>query len=240
MQQRVDEQVLRFLYVVLFLTLAALIPVSRSALAGDVPIFPNDTYWTVGVNSLKELKFDGAVPQQYDFSCGAASIATLLTYHYETPVDETEVFRFMWANGDREKIQKVGFSLLDMKNYLVERGFRVDGYRVSLEKLYKVGIPAISLVNIDGYKHFVVIKGMSETEVLLGDPALGVRVLPRSEFEKIRDSIVLVIRSHAEVARKHFNNERDWQLRPRPPVRIAIGREGIGTFTMMLPQSNQF
>jgi hypothetical protein len=38
------------------------------------------------VKSMKERKFEQVVRQQYDFSCGSAALATLLTYHYENPI----------------------------------------------------------------------------------------------------------------------------------------------------------
>ena len=54
------------------------------------------------------------------------------------------------------------------------------------------------------------------------------------------DPVLLVIRNHLNVARTFFNTEEDWKPRPKPPVQIAVGRGGIGSFTMMLPASNEF
>lgn len=224
----------------LLYALALILLSSATAHAGEVAVFPNDTFRSVGVRSIEELKFYGAVAQQYDFSCGAAAVATLLSHHYGKKTSEAQVFKQMWANGDREKIKRRGFSLLDMKSFLVSQGFRADGFRLPLGKIHKAGIPAIALIEVDDYKHFVVIKGMSESEVLVGDPTLGVRVMPRNEFDQLRDDVVLIVRNHVQVARAGFNVERDWQLRPRPPVRVAVGRDGLASFTMLLPQRNEF
>jgi predicted double-glycine peptidase len=220
--------------------LAFLFALSPTAHAGEVTVFTGGIYRKVQVASLKELQFQGAVQQQYDFSCGAAAVATLLSHHYDKPTNETKVFKEMWVNGDQESIQKVGFSLYDMKTYLRAHGYAADGFRVTLDQLYKARLPAIALVEIDGYSHFVVIKGVSPTEVLIGDPAMGVRLLPRAEFKQIRDEVLLVIRNHIEVARESFNHEDDWQLQPRTPVRVAVGRGGLGSFTMLLPTHNEF
>ena len=38
--------------------------------------------WTLQVRSIKEARLAGIVRQQHDFSCGAAAVATLLTYHW--------------------------------------------------------------------------------------------------------------------------------------------------------------
>ncbi len=213
---------------------------SSAAGAGGVTVFPGGSYHRLEVRSLRELRFDGAVAQRYDFSCGAAAIATLLTHHYGAPTAETQVFQYMWDKGDQEKIRKVGFSLLDMRDYLRSRGYQSDGFDVSLEQLRETGVPAIILIEPEGYKHFVVIKGINHEEVLVGDPALGVRVIPMDEFEAIRDTVVLVIRSHVDLGRKRFNDEDDWSVRPRPPVDVAIDRNGLGTYQMNLPRSNEF
>src|SRR5262245_14064470 len=87
-----------------------------AAHAGNAWVYgPGGAQWRQPVRSMKELRFRGVVGQQYDFSCGAAAVATLLTHHLEAPTPENNVFANMWKNGDRERIQKVGFSLLDMK-----------------------------------------------------------------------------------------------------------------------------
>ena len=79
--------------------------------------------FTVKVTSLKEARFKATTRQQFDFSCGSAALATLLTHHYARPVSEQTVFEAMYALGDQAKIRREGFSLLDMKNYLKAQGF---------------------------------------------------------------------------------------------------------------------
>jgi hypothetical protein len=90
---------------------------------------------TTNIESFQEKKYEATVPQQYDFSCGSAALATLLTYNYNIPVREPEVFRDMFDNGDKKVIAESGFSLLDIKNYLARRGLEANGYRAPLSKL---------------------------------------------------------------------------------------------------------
>jgi predicted double-glycine peptidase len=172
-----------------------------AAFLGDVAI---------KVTSLKELKFRRTVQQQYDFSCGSAALATLLTYHYEDRVPEAEIFMAMYNAGDKAKIRREGFSLLDMKNYLQRRGYESDGFKISLDKVRQVGVPALVLITNHGYKHFVVLKGVTANSVLLGDPALGAKVMTRKEFEASWNGLVFLVRSHKEVAVRHFNQAAEW------------------------------
>ena len=130
---------------------------------------------TVPAKSYRELKFRTVVRQEYDFSCGSAAVATLLTYEFKRPTTEDEAFKAMWKTGDQAKIKKEGFSLLDIKRYLASIGYEADGYRLTLERLAELRLPAIVLIQTGGYRHFVVVKGIEGGYVLIGDPARGLR-----------------------------------------------------------------
>ncbi len=191
------------------------------------------------VKSKAEQRWNTVIRQQYDFSCGSAAIATLLTYHYNMPVREDEVFRDMFTLGDQEKIKKNGFSLLDMKTYLDSRGLQADGFRFQLESFAKIQVPGITLVNTNGYRHFVVVKGISADEVLIGDPAAGTVILSREQFETLWTGAVLVARAHVETAKLHFNMEQDWGLRPPSPMGLGIDRSSLSSFALGQPGLNE-
>jgi len=140
----------------------------------DLPYQISGSY-AVPVKSMKEVKFAATVRQQYDFSCGSAALSTLLTHHYNFAVTEEKVFEQMFLNGDQSKIRLEGFSLLDMKRYLESLGFEADGFEEPLGKLVTASLPAIVLINQSGYNHFVVVKGVRDGRVLIGDPAGGAR-----------------------------------------------------------------
>ncbi len=188
----------------------------------------------ISVETMREARFRNVVPQRFDFSCGSAATATLLAHHYGVPVSEMDVFRAMYEAGDKDKIQKVGFSLLDMKTYLEGMGFRSDGFRLDLDRLDKAGIPAIVLVNTFGYRHFIVLKGIQGDEVLLGDPALGMRVMTRAEFNEIWDGVAFVIRSRVGKGRENFNRHSDWSVRVKAPLGSSLSQHSLSDFTVQL------
>lgn len=170
------------------------------------------------LTSVAERRFDGVIRQRYDFSCGSAALATLLRHHYEFDVREESAFRGMWAAGDREQIRRLGFSLLDMKRWLASRGIAADGYKVSLEKVAETGIPGIALISIKKYKHFVVVKGVSDGSVLLGDPSVGLTSMPIKEFETAWNGIFFVLSSDIALAKSSFNKPSQWAMLARAPV----------------------
>ena len=206
------------------------------AAAGTVMLTGTGNLANVSVKSLKDLRFRNVVRQQYDFSCGSAALATLLTYHYQHPISEQDAFKAMYETGDKEKIRKEGFSMLDMKRYLDAAGYPANGFRASLDKLAQVGIPAIALLNMSGYMHFVVVKGVSEKEVLIGDPATGLRTLPRKQFEDSWNGILFVINDESSmpIARNTFNNRDAWQQRRAAPLGLALSRESLATYSLLL------
>lgn len=187
--------------------------------------------YAVPVTSLKEARFKATMRQKYDFSCGSAAVATLLTHQYDFPVSEQAVFEEMFAKGDRQKIQQEGFSLLDMKLYLDAHGFKADGFEQPLEKLVEAHFPAIVLISEKGYHHFVVIKGLRDGRILIGDPSNGTRAIARSSFESIWvNKLLFVIHNKQEMAK--FNDAADWRVAPRAPLAAGINHDGLANVTL--------
>jgi hypothetical protein len=181
--------------------------------------------------SVKEAKFQATARQQYDFSCGSAAVATLLTHHYGFPVTEQSVFEEMYAAGDQAKIQREGFSLLDIKSYLEAHQFMADGFELPLSKLLESSLPALVLIVEKGYHHFVVIKGLRGGRVLIGDPSNGTRAMPVETFEAVWvNKLLFVIHNKQELAR--FNAEADWQAAPKAPLSAGLSNEGLGGLTL--------
>ncbi|MDB5742694.1 MAG: hypothetical protein JWR68_1009 [Polaromonas sp.] len=183
------------------------------------------------VTSIRQARLAGTQLQKYDFSCGSAAVATLLTHHYGIPTTEGAVFEHMYRHGDQQKIRAEGFSLLDMKRYLKAQGFEADGFEQSLDKLVEARLPAIVLINENGYHHFVVIKGLRGDRVLIGDPANGTRAVPRTAFEASWPSrLLFVIHNRTESAR--FNLAADWRAAPQAPLAAGVNRDGLAGVTL--------
>lgn len=206
------------------------------ALAGgggvaDMPVQSGGPY-SVPITSIKGLRFRNTIHQQFDFSCGSAALATLLTHHYNFPVSEQQIFREMFERGDKRKIQREGFSLLDIKMYLEAHGFEADGFIAGLEQLAGAGVPAIVLIKDHGYFHFVVLKGVRDGRVLIGDPSAGTRALQYAQFKDMWvNGILFVILNKQEQAR--FNADLDWGAAPGAPLADGVHN---GTLGMSLPK----
>lgn len=201
---------------------------SAAAAAGSTATMPMEAGgpFAVPVASIKDLRFRRTVHQQFDFSCGSAALATLLTHHYGFPVGEQEVFREMYRRGDQAKIRREGFSLLDIKSYLEAHGFAADGFVADLKQLTAANVPAIALIREHGYHHFVVVKGLRDGRVLIGDPSTGARALREAEFRNIWvNRILFVILNRQERAR--FNYDIDWVAAPAAPLADGVRNAAV-------------
>jgi predicted double-glycine peptidase len=191
---------------------------------------PQGTF-SMHLTSLKETRFRNTIRQKYDFSCGSAAVATLLSYQYGYPVEEQAAFVQMYIHGNRQKISREGFSLLDIKRYLQSNGFDADGFQLPLEKLQQEGLPAIVLIDEKGYHHFVVIKGLRDDRVLIGDPAIGTRSIPLAQFDRVwKNKLIFVIHNRRNWA--NFNRADDWRAAPFAPLHSGIDRSGLGNLTL--------
>lgn len=205
--------------------------------AGSVTIPGATGLIEIAVDDLQAMRFREVVRQRYDFSCGSAVLATLLSFHYDRPTTEVDTFNGMYESGDRERIQREGFSMLDMKHYLVDLGFQADGFHIPVAMLDELGVPAIALVDISGYRHFVVVKGLRDGHVLVGDPALGIKRYSMEAFDAVRpNDILFLIRDQADQARTTFNSAAAWAAVVQAPIETGLARESIAAFTLALPR----
>ncbi len=209
--------------------------------AGSVSLTVGGQTREIDVQSILDRGFLTIFRQKYDYSCGSAALATLLTFHYERRVASVDVFKTLYKQGDREKINQYGFSLLDMKRYLNSLGYEVEGVRMPLEQYIEVArVPAIVMIQTDGYKHFVVLKGYREGRVLIGDPAKGLRALTQTHFESIWQGLFFVITNEAKKGRRNFNQKSEWGLLASVPGHEVIDKTGLSEFTLMLPRNSDF
>jgi len=165
------------------------------AAGGNVPYrFFDKPVMEKSVETLKERRLRQVVHQSVDFSCGAATLATILQYYYGQPVTEKDAIMGMFALGNRAKIRQMGFSLLDMKNFAEKLHYKATGYKITeIDKLKELKIPVIALIDTQSYKHFVVIRKISDDYVYLSDPSWGNRRMKLNDFEKVWNNIILAI-----------------------------------------------
>ena len=131
--------------------------------------------------SWKQLRDDRLEKQDLDFSCGSASVATILRSFYGVDVYEKDILNEVEIIGDDGTA-----SFSDLEQAVKKYGFKGVGLSVNFEKLKSMKIPAIVYLRYRGDDHFSVIRGISESGVVwLGDPSWGNRKFSEHQFKKM-------------------------------------------------------
>jgi predicted double-glycine peptidase len=139
----------------------------------------------VRVVSLRAQRDAGVVKQGFDYSCGAAALATLLTYGLNDPVGEDTLLRALLEPLSPDQLaalQKKGLSLLDLQRLAQSRGHKAQGFRIGRDQLARLTYPVIVFIRPHGYRHFAVFKGVRGDRVYLADPSLGNVRMPMYRF----------------------------------------------------------
>lgn len=160
-------------YLILFVSLLPVSSLNAAPVFNDNPI----AYGKASVQSWKARRDFDIVKQDLDYSCGAASVATLLNNFYGQKLTEEEVLKKL----DKEQMRA---SFEDMRRIMPELGFEAKGYALSFEQLAQLKIPVIVYLKYRKDDHFSVLRGISKDTVLLADPSLGHISMSREQFLK--------------------------------------------------------
>lgn len=155
------------------LLITALIPIISHSqnIPRENNILSTPTTW-------QNIQKKNVVKQNVDYSCGSASLATILTYFYNQPTTESQVIKDLALNKQMASFQ-------DLANVSEKYGFSGKGIATNYDSLKKIKIPAIVYLNHNRTDHFSVLRAIDDTHVYLADPSWGNRTLTRKQFEKI-------------------------------------------------------
>jgi len=160
-----------------------------------------------GVTSVHEMKWEGVVRQRIEVGCGAASLATIMTYYFGFPTTEQELAdaMFVEAEGDGQAtvVKQIGFSMSHIRRVAEKGGLVARGFRVPIEQLDRIKIPVIAQVTIRGYQHFLVFKSAQDGRIFVADPAFGNGSYRLSSFENIWSGVMIGFIRQGDNPRDH-------------------------------------
>lgn len=177
-------------FIILITLMGTMYPL-RDVPKGDMRIYPN----IVGIENISlnqnvkpadEFTFKHVIKQEFDYSCGSAALATLLNFYLDEKLSEQQVIQGLIQYGDSGKIQeRRAFSLLDMKRFVEVLGYTGNGYRAEFDDIKALDKPAIIPIELSGYKHFVVYRGVYGNHIFFADPFRGNTSFTIETFLKI-------------------------------------------------------
>ncbi|WP_437191919.1 C39 family peptidase [Planctomicrobium sp. SH527] len=155
------------------------------------------------------MKQEHVVMQSFDYSCGAATMATLLTYYWNDATGEQDILIDLGNLLTHEELmerQENGLALTDLKRIALNRGYRAEiGKLDSVHNLYELKVPVIVAISPNNYNHFVVLRRVCGDKVFLADPIRGNISYTVSEFSKIWIANTLLVVLDKELDQSKFS-----------------------------------
>lgn len=121
-----------------------------------------------------DLRYTDLIRQEYDYSCGPASLATIARYFYGLQITEIDVLQIINTG------KPATFS--DLSYAAEQLGFKTMAIGANMEHIENLKVPAIVHLNQNGIDHFSVIRGVSSEWIWLADSSWGNRKMKRHEF----------------------------------------------------------
>jgi uncharacterized protein len=178
--------------------------------------------------SWKELKARNVVMQNRDYSCGAASLCTLLQYYWGDHITEQMILDkldTMLKPPERKERIKNGLSLTDLRRVSVKFGYLASIGTVTFDQLSQSKIPVLVGLKIDKFDHFVVFRGSDGYWVYLADPARGNIRAPIKDFlSHWQKNAILVVA------------KKDRDLRENAPLSLKQEEIFLGTLNRVVVQ----
>ncbi len=179
----------------------------------------------VATQSWKALRDAQVVKQNLDFSCGAASLATLLNGFYGLSLTEERILK------DMNKPDMMA-SFEDMARVVNRYGFKAGGVALNYEQLMKLTVPVVIYLQLHDNDHFSVLRGISATHVQLADPSWGNRIFSKAQFltmwetrddEKLKGKVLLILPQNLQT----IQGRSDYFLPPSPnllPIEVLVSQ----------------
>ncbi|MCP4696668.1 MAG: C39 family peptidase [Gammaproteobacteria bacterium] len=161
-----------------------------------MPLSSNGIRFEKQVKTWRDILRQNIVMQKFDYSCGAAALATIMRYYFQDAVKEREILDDIMAaldEADVENRKEKGLSLLDLKNYAERKGYIAMGVRLKFTALPKLRGPVLVYLETSEYKHFAILRGVREDRVFLADPSRGNLRMSVEKFAGEWPGIALVL-----------------------------------------------
>lgn len=137
------------------------------------------------VKSYQEIKNEKVVRQNYEESCGAASLATLINILDDSNLTELDLLKAM--SGQQLYTDMVSFA--DLNDAVKKLGFQSKSYKIDRKILESImSVPILVKIEDDPrFPHFVVIINHKGNYLQIFDPSYGEYISSKREFYSVWD-----------------------------------------------------
>lgn len=179
------------------------------------------------IDNFRAMKFRNIVKQQLEFSCGAASLATILTYYWGRPTQEAEILDLVeprYPGALRQELKNDGMSADDIAYAASRLKFQAVPVAVALEQLKNLKAPVIIHTKRGKLEHFSVLKYVDNGRYFLADSIVGNRILNEKEFNAQYSGFIIVVGKHqADLPAAALLSKKNQNADPRVSLSTSLG-----------------
>jgi uncharacterized protein len=150
----------------------------------------------LNVKSYNSIKNDSVVRQYRDYSCGLASLQTIVLLKTGLYTDESCLINRLLEDRELKNIPKHrGLSLSEISEILSYYGIQSGGIstdKINLKKILNKGLLTVLLLKSADLNHFVVVYDYDYRYFYVKDPSLGNRRIENRILSQIWDGKCLV------------------------------------------------
>jgi uncharacterized protein len=145
--------------------------------------------------------------QKFDFSCGAAVLATIVRYYWGDKVDEARFLNLLpklrLSEAELKDRLKNGLTLTDLRNLTNAAGYQATMAKVQFSELAQGRVPVVVGITVNKHEHFAVFRGTDGQYAYLADRIRGnVRTpIPKFLEQWQHNAILIVAKPNTPVAK---------------------------------------
>ena len=145
------------------------------------------------ITPLEEIRFTSVFEQRRDYSCGIASISSLVSIYWGFEISEDELIDLLPGSKEPERDEDI--TMNDLLVILECLGFTAGGFELTYDQLEEAssvyGPLIIHLTEGDG--HFSLFLGETGGFVVLADPSRGCLIVSKNEFLMSWSNVALAV-----------------------------------------------
>ncbi len=145
--------------------------------------------------SKEARRFRYVGEQGYDTSCGYAAAASLLSLYWQVPIDEADLISL---NGERTTTSGVyTVNLADIARAVQKLDFEVQGGQTGWDGLVLATerYAPVLVHYAQPETHFALVLAVGADSLVSADPARGLELVSRSQFEKRWSGVILLVKA---------------------------------------------
>jgi len=170
------------------------------------------------VTPNEAIKFNYIHKQGFDTSCGFSAVSSILNVYYDIDVTEKMIISNYLTNILTNNLTNIyTSSLLDLSSILTSYGIENKSFKMTFEQLNKalVKYSPVLVHMTKPQTHFLLVLDCYADNVIIADPARGLKLIQKNDFIDKWSGVVLLTASKERILNKVRLNKAVTRLKQK-------------------------